>query len=168
MHPFQARPIQPRGVVPVGEWYLKRYTIVLNPRDGAGDAEWPDFAAGRALVHGALPQPAVTNSRPGVGFMVEHRGQGADYIVLGWWDRVNELPVRVAVREHQPGSAWRPAVGAESFCVWDLQVIAFERDAYVATMMAGGAADGSSAAGGGGADARGRDAYLSRQLHVQP
>lgn len=56
--------------------------------------------------------------------------------MLCWWDRENELPIRVFVRQHD-GSPWRPAQGSESVCVWDLQVICFERDAYVHTVMAG-------------------------------
>lgn len=167
MHPFVPRPIQPRGVVPYGDWQLKRYTIVLDPRDGEGDAPWPDFEPGRALARAALPQPAVTAHRPGVGFVIEHRGQGADYIVLGWWDRANELPVRVIVREQLPGSTWRPARDQESFCVWDLQVIAFEREAYVDTVMSAGAAPHGASPEGATND-RGRRAYLSRQLQVIP
>jgi hypothetical protein len=57
--------------------------------------------------------------------------------VLAWWDNENELPLRVFVRELEGDSQWRAARGVESFCVWDLQVIAFERDAYVATLLAG-------------------------------
>jgi hypothetical protein len=32
---------------------------------------------------------------------------------------------------------WRPAAGGESFCVWDLRVIWWEREAYVTTVLAG-------------------------------
>lgn len=62
--------------------------------------------------------------------------------MLGWWARENELPLRVVVR--YPGSddaQWRLARGEESVCVWDLQVIAHERDAWVATLMSGADAD---------------------------
>lgn len=85
---------------------------------------------------------------------MEHRGAGADYVVLGWWDRENELPTRVVVREHASEAPWRPARASESFCVWDLQVIGFERDAYVSTVLAPDA----------GPDAV--EAYLARNLSV--
>ncbi|MDQ3951247.1 MAG: hypothetical protein M3282_13015, partial [Gemmatimonadota bacterium] len=37
--------------------------------------------------------------------------------------------------------------GSESVCVWDLQIVAFERDAYVATVLHGdaGVADAAEA-----------------------
>ena len=141
MRPFMPRPIRFRDVLARAGWRLKRYAISAGP-DAASDvaaADWPEFAAGRALALEALPAPARTAERPGAGFLVEHRGAGADYVVLGWWDRENELPVRVVVREHAPASPWRVARASESFCVWDLQVVSFERDAYVATVLAPGA-----------------------------
>ena len=134
MRPFAPRPITFRDVVEHDGWRLKRYTITT----GVSVDEWSDFAPGDALALDALPRPARTAERAGVGFLIQHRGAGADYVVLGWWDRENELPVRVVVRDQVPGATWRPARASESFCVWDLQVIAHERDAYVATVLAEG------------------------------
>ena len=54
--------------------------------------------------------------------------------MLGWWERENELPIRVFVRA---ADGWRPAADGESFCVWDLRVIWWEREAYVNTLLAG-------------------------------
>jgi hypothetical protein len=155
MRPYRPRPIQLRNVVSHGDWRLKRYTIILEPnaeRDRV--AEWPDFEPGRALAYATLPDPARTPERLGVGFIIEHRGYGADYVVLAWWDRENEIPIRVVVREHSPGSEFRYARGSESTCVWDLEVIGFERNAYVATVLSGGDQDEAAAA------------YLSRGLSV--
>jgi hypothetical protein len=129
MQPFAPRPIRFLRVHEYRGWRIKLYSIVLPEASGK-----PDFESGLTLALGALPDAAQTTSRPGVGFCVLHAGRGADYAVLGWWDRENELPVRVFVRPHDE-PAWRPAQGAESFCVWDLQVVAFERDAYVQTLL---------------------------------
>lgn len=135
MRAFVPRPITFCGVRHEGAWRLKRYAITRDAADGDRCAPWDDFAPGRALALASLPEPALAEGRAGVGFVIEHRGAGADYLVLGWWDRENELPVRVAVREQREGAAWRAAGPSESFCVWDLQVIGFERDAYVATVL---------------------------------
>jgi hypothetical protein len=131
MRPFSPRPTRFLRVQEHQGWRIKLYAISLD--------EAPllvtDFAPGLALALESLPSPALTALRPGLGFCVLHRGRGADYAVLGWWDRENELPVRVLVRPHDE-PVWRAARGSESFCVWDLEVVAFERDAYVKTVLA--------------------------------
>ena len=131
VRPFVPRPIVARDVLAHGDWRLKRYAITL------GDTllDWDAFDDGIAMALATLPQPAVAPGRPGAGFVVAHRGRGADYVVLGWWSEENELPVHVVRRDQTPGAAWRAARHGESFCVWDLQVVAFERDAWVATVL---------------------------------
>ena len=134
MRPYEPRPIRFHGLREVDGWRVKRYSIAY----GAEPLDWAEFEPAIALADAALPRPAVTAARVGVGFLIAHRGRTASYCVVAWWDNENELPVRVCVRGLDRGSAWREARGSESFCVWDLQVIAFEREAYVATVLAGG------------------------------
>jgi hypothetical protein len=123
-------------VEPFAGYRIKLYSISA---DGA-PISWPAFADGLRLALGALPRPAVTPERPGVGFVIAHKGRG-DYAVLAWWDRENELPLRVFVRPVGAGARWRPARESESVCVWDLEVVAHERDAYVETVLGPGAHD---------------------------
>ena len=130
---YQPRPLTFIGVEAVAGYSLKVYTI-RHP-DLAFDPE--RFAARRDLATATLPQPAVTEVRPGVGFAILHQAQGSDYLILGWWDRENELPTRVFLKTEN--ESWRPAAGGESFCVWDLRVIWWEREAYVGTALAGSA-----------------------------
>ncbi|HTN54094.1 MAG TPA: hypothetical protein VML50_16925 [Anaeromyxobacter sp.] len=129
-HPHAPRPIRFRGLVEHLGFRLKRYTVTLP---GAALDE-PIFSGGRGLALSALPEPAVTPERPGVGFVIEHQGRGLDHVVLAWWDREDELPVRVIVGDD---AGWRPA-REESFSVFDLEVMAAERDAYVAAVLAPG------------------------------
>lgn len=126
--PYAPRPISGPRVRTVGDWRLKVYSIVYGPQpfDAAGYE-----AAIERLLPGALPQPAVTPSRPGVGFVICHQGRGWHYLVLCWWDNENELPMRIWVRPRDAGDNWRPARDSESICVWDIQLIAAERDAFV-------------------------------------
>jgi hypothetical protein len=147
--PYAARPINALSPVERRGFTLKRYWIDLQAEPAPDAADW---AGAIALAVQALPQEDDPG-RAGVGFLILHRGRGADYLVLGWWARENELPLRVIVR--YPGTddaQWRPARDDESVCVWDLEVIAFERDAYVASFLAG---QSLSAA---------RDAYLAAHL----
>ena len=130
MQPYAARHVQLLRLLRQDEWRIKLYSIALHqPVVDEGR-----FGPGLELALAALPGPARTSSRPGVGFCILHQGRGADYVVLGWWDRENELPLRIYVKT--PDDSWRPAQGSESVCVWDLEVIAFERDAYITTVLA--------------------------------
>lgn len=155
-HAYQPRPIRLLGVRTVPPrsgggaadsdvpWRIRVYTIVW------GDApfDYPGFERAWEQAVALLPAPAMTPHRPGVGFAILHQGCGADYLVLAWWDRENELPLRILVRDRATAtesilsspprgpSSWRQARDSESICVWDAQVIAAERDAYVGTVLA--------------------------------
>ena len=135
--PYIARPIRYLGLAEPNGYRLKQYTILY----GGGPFREEDFAAGLRLAYESLPAPAVTDLRPGVGFAIAHQGNGADYAVLAWWDNENELPLRVFVRPQTADGVWWPARGGESVCVWDLEVIGFERGAYVETLLSAGTVD---------------------------
>jgi hypothetical protein len=129
--PYAPRPIRFRGVRSVDAWRLKEYAITFAD----GRLHEADFATGVRCALEELPARAVTAVRPGVGMLILHAGQGASYVVLGWWDNQNELPLRVVVRGDDE-AAWRPAGSHESICVWDLEILTFERQAYVETVLA--------------------------------
>jgi hypothetical protein len=129
MQVYAPRPIEFHGVREWGAWRIKLYSI----RYGERPLDWPTLEAGLNLAEAALPASAVAPGRPGVGFVIAHQGKTGDYVVLGWWDNENELPLRIFVRD---ADGWRPARGGESACVWDLEVIWHEREAYVATFLA--------------------------------
>jgi hypothetical protein len=127
---YASREIRFLSVIQRDGWRVKSYAIRHRDRV-ATTSESNDFIS-KAVD--SLPRSAVAVDRPGVGFVIHHQGVGADYLVLHWWDNQNECPSRVWVR-HVDGDIasepWRPAEGSEAVCVWDLQVIGFERDAFV-------------------------------------
>lgn len=132
-HPFAPRPIRPHGLrepAPAPGWRLKLYSVTLGP-----EPDWVRGEPGLQLAESLLPPDPHASGRCGVGFLILHQGRGADYAVLAWWGRENELPIRVVLSERSESAGasapWRPARGDESVCVWDLQVIAHERDAWV-------------------------------------
>ncbi len=127
---YQPRPLNFLGVEIVAGFRLKCYGICHAGQPFAAErfADWQDIAGG------VLPAPAMASGRVGVGFVILHQAQGDDYFILGWWDRENELPTRVFLGG---ADGWRPARGGESFCVWDLRVMWWEREAYVGTVLAG-------------------------------
>ena len=113
-------------------WRLKLYDI---DKDG-GAIDAAAFEPGIELALKDLPTPAVTDERPGVGVIIRHQTPTLLYLILCWWGRVNEMPIRTFGNELGEGAdirgrGWRAAQGDESVCVWDLDVIAHERNAYV-------------------------------------
>jgi len=134
MNPYSyfPRPTRFLGVIDYAGYRLKCHAITV-------DGQWPDQVDWQPAITTLcteLPQPARSDVRPGVGFLILHHGRGADYLVLGWWDNGNELPLRLRIREHGRAD-WRAAQAHESICVWDIELIAAERDAYVATVLGG-------------------------------
>lgn len=128
-HPFAPRPTVCDGVADHRGWRVRRWYIRLAELEADRDRFAP--AVKKALA--ALPSPAVAPGRPGLAFLIEHQGRGADYVVLGWWSGGNELPLRLWVRD---GDDWRKARGEESVCVWDLDIIRREREHYVRHILA--------------------------------
>ena len=129
-------------------WRIKVYAIVYGdqPFDTKVHEE------GLQVAIKALPQPAVCEFRPGVGFAICHQRCGVHYLVLGWTDRINEMSTRFSVSEFGANKTWRPAQGSESVCVWDIEVIWFEKQAYVRTILTN--------------DGPNLDEYLSQTLQV--
>lgn len=129
-HQFEPRPVNFLGIEEIRGYRLKCYSIVY------GDVPFrrEEFEEGMTLAAKALPMPAVTDGRPGVGFVILHQGRTVHYLILSWWDNENELPTRVFVRGE---GEWRPGRESESFCVWDLEVMWREREAYVGTVLGG-------------------------------
>ena len=107
---------------------LKIYSIEY----GDDEFDRARFEPGLELAIREIPPADQSAGRFGVGFAILHQGKTGDYVVLSWWDRENELPTRVFLRD---GRQWRPADTSESFCVWDIEVICFERGAYLNSVL---------------------------------
>jgi hypothetical protein len=141
--PYAPRPLRRLAPATRRGFALRRWWIDLQAAPAPEEADW---APAEALAEAALPTMRDV-ACPGVGFLILHRGRGADYLVLGWWARENELPLRVFVRyPDTPDAAWRAARGDESVCVWDLEEVARERAIYLSSYLAGLAPDAARAA----------------------
>ena len=137
-HRYDPRPVAFLGVEDHAGWRTKRYTITC----AGATFDRARFEEPIALARRALPERAHAPGRPGVGVRIAHQGRSADYLVACWWDRDNELPLRIWVcAPGRDDARWTPARDAESICVWDLGVLWFERQAYVRTMIGPGAPD---------------------------
>lgn len=131
--PYAARVFSSAPSSRHGGWRIKRYYVHLRGES----LDVAVFRGAEALSRAELPAPARSAGRAGAAFTIGHQGRERNYFVLGWWDNENELPLRVWVRERNGANArWRPARGGESVCVWDLDIVWFERSMYVRHVMA--------------------------------
>lgn len=114
------------GTLLTDGWRLKSTAITHADRTFS-----PRFAeAAAAAARAALPHPAVTPTRYGLGFLGVHRGRTADVAFVDWWEDEDELHHIMFVTG--AGGDLRPARPGElTACSWDLALIAFERDAWL-------------------------------------
>jgi hypothetical protein len=61
-------------------------------------------------------------------FVIFHDGSSALYLVLAWWGNDNELFTSVSVRTD---AGWIEDPSRFSFCLWDMEVMWFERNAFI-------------------------------------
>jgi hypothetical protein len=130
------------------DWRLKVYGI-----SAWGDRPPDDLiAAGEQLAIATLPTPALADGRHGVGLLGVHDGKGACFVFVSWWAKTYELNhclFRAPRGKYSELARVEPTLFG---CTWDLHILAFERDAWVSSML--GTADG----------APDLDVYLSARL----
>jgi hypothetical protein len=117
------------SAIEIEGWKFKPYRVLGREAEG----EAPLDQSALDAIFAELPEPPTALGRPGLGFIIEHLATPLDYMVLCWWQNKNEMITRILVRE--AGAPWRPTDGSESFCVWDLDIMWFERNAFIRTML---------------------------------
>jgi hypothetical protein len=128
--PYSPRALQFLGIREFRGYQLKVYSIVYGNAPFDSDS----FEAGLQVAIRELPHPPVTDERPGLGFAILHQGRTGKYLIMSWWDRENELPAKVFIAYPD---GWHLAQHGESFCVWDLRVLWWERESYIGTVLSG-------------------------------
>ncbi|HEY2062008.1 hypothetical protein [Amycolatopsis sp. NBC_01480] len=118
---------------------LKAYGIFADPVD-ADTPPSPEWL--RQQVASVLLEPPEPEDHP-AGFVILHRGGDGDYLLVSQWFDANML--KHWVRGSAGGAAFEPlAERAVIACVWELEVLKFERDAWVKTVLARGKLDQDS------------------------
>lgn len=113
-------------------WRMKVYGIAYRREKPAPRL----VAAALRLTGNCLPDPAVTATRYGVGYVGVHQGRGSNLVFVDWWEDENELHHRVftSTPDH-PGVFQDRTATPLTACVWDLAVMGFERQAWVASAL---------------------------------
>lgn len=127
-------PVEVRGRI------LKVYAMF---RDPARRSTVPEPAWLREHVASVIREPLQPRDHP-VGFLILHYGSEGDYLLVSQWYDADMLKhwVRAAVVDAEGGTTFAPLAERDLVaCVWELEVIKFERDAWVNTVLARGRLD---------------------------
>src|SRR5262245_38528992 len=95
--------------------------------------------------HDRVPRPALVEAtrRAGsevvpdgaVGFTIAHDAATAGLGLVHWWANDNELHHRIFAAPLEDPGALEPADGTGLACVWELEVIDFERRAWLEDVL---------------------------------
>ncbi len=148
--PYQPRPTRFLGLWQLENWRMKAYGISYG--DTVLSAELVQRA--RDIAVARLAESAEQTAHYGVGFVGIHQGKTSNFVFVDWWASENELHHHVYVSPSADSMelVYQTPSGLAA-CVWDLLVIAHERDAWVKHVLKHD----------GGPDL---EVYLSDRFHV--
>jgi hypothetical protein len=128
IEPYDARPVEFLDLWVFSDWKVKAYGITYrDARPGAALIQ-----TAREMATAVFPEPAVTANRYGCGFAGIHQGRGANFLFFCWWENENELLHRVFVGSGNAADGFSEQTAQEvRACVWDIAVIAYEREAWI-------------------------------------
>jgi prepilin-type processing-associated H-X9-DG protein len=129
---YETRPIRFLELWQHSGWRLKVYGIAFGrPTPRPELIEAAKLAAGERLssVPGSLRHYSV-------GFLGVHDGRTANFVFVDWWADENELHhhVYVSPADEPTRLAYVTPTGLAA-CVWDLRVMAFERQAWLDAVL---------------------------------
>jgi hypothetical protein len=115
----------------VDGWQLKLYGIAVN-----GEEPRPDFVeATRDLAAQVLPQPPAGEDHYGVGFAIAHDARSVGIALVYFWKSENELHQRIYVSPKEDPAAFTQVENQPAGCVWELEVVNFERLAWLEDVL---------------------------------
>lgn len=130
--PYRRRSIRCTGILDADGWRLKVYEAAY---DRARPRRELVEAAKRLVLR--LPQPPAAGGRYGVGFLCAHDGCGGCFAFIDWWADENELHHHIySAPEDRPAALQPVGPGGLTACVWDLAIMAFERQAWLDAVLA--------------------------------
>ncbi len=129
---YQARQIKCLGLYKEQGWQLKLYSI-LHPDKQQNDRL---IEAAKKVALEFCPQPALTPRHYGVGFISVHQGKSYDFVTVAYWAYDSELRYQAYMRPSSSSEWLEPVTSNElSNDVWDIRLLAFERDAWLHNIL---------------------------------
>jgi hypothetical protein len=108
---------------------LKHYGIGVRGEPRAALAEATRRAAAEVVPEGAA------------GFTIAHDAASAGLAIVYWWANDNEIHMRAFAAPQDDPGALTLSAGTGMACVWELEVIDFERRAWLEDVLKGGDVD---------------------------
>lgn len=134
---YETRMIHCLGLSTIEGWKLKVYEIYQH-KDARppGSPEHFVVTEAKRFVRTVLKQPAETQSRYGIGFLIVHRGMDRNWMLLDWWyEREILKQVLMSSPLDRPSAISLEQGDDLMACTWELAVIGFERDAWVEKVL---------------------------------
>jgi hypothetical protein len=129
---YRSRSIRFIGREDLGDWRLKVYGIGTHAPDAR-----PEFVAATLdAAREALPDGG------GAGFVIAHDAKEAGLGLVYWWANENEVHGRFFASPLDDPTAFVPVDGTGLACVWEMEVIDFERRAWLEHVLKNGDVDG--------------------------
>jgi hypothetical protein len=121
----QPRSIRFIGREDIGGWRMKVYGIGTHAPDAR-----PEFVEATVdAARDALPDGA------GAGFVIAHDAAGAGLGLVYWWANDNEIHGRSFASPLDDPRALTPIDGTGLACVWEMEVLDFERRAWLEDVL---------------------------------
>lgn len=109
----------------LGNWRLKVYGIGTHAPDAR-----PEFVAATLDAAGK-----VLPADGGAGFVIAHDARTAGLALIYWWDNENEIHGRFFASPLDEPTALVPNDGTGLACVWEMEVLDFERRAWLEDVL---------------------------------
>lgn len=130
--PYKERPIKFLELWTCGEWRLKVYGISFN----RAEPERALVTRAKTLAAERIEASSNATEHYSAGFLGVHEGRTSNFVFVGWWANENELYHHVYVSPlDAPGQFTYQTSSGLTACVWDLRVMAFERQAWIDHML---------------------------------
>lgn len=128
---YQSRPIRFIELWEEEGWRIKVYGITHQSERPRMEL----IASAKEIARRHLPQPSVTESRNGVGFLGVHDAKNACFCFVDWWEQRYELNHFLFRAPKDRPEELAPAQPGLTGCLWDLHLTAFERQAWLSALL---------------------------------
>jgi hypothetical protein len=128
----ELRPIRFLELWQPEDWRMKVYGIAYGRPGPRAEL----ILAAKETALRMLKEQAAATKHYSAGFLGVHDGRTGGFVFVDWWADENELHHHFFISPpDEPTQLFdRTATGPHA-CVWDLRVIAFERDAWLARVL---------------------------------